>query len=152
MLALGLGSSPAGLTHCRVHQRAWVASLDRWVAFHVPTRDGSPGTDAPCDRCAAGPQGRRGSEGTSGGAGHARGTTTARSRGAPQPRGCTIHGDPGRGRARVCTGDQGIVGSDPAMGRTCGHASANTRRRRRPRPGDTWHLDEGCITINTARH
>ena len=56
MLALVLGSPPAPLTYCRVHQRAWVASLDRWVAFHVPTRDGSPGTDAPCDRCAAGHQ------------------------------------------------------------------------------------------------
>jgi hypothetical protein len=56
MFALGLGSPPAPLTYCRVHQRAWVASLDRWVAFHVPTRDGSPSTDAPCDRCAAGPQ------------------------------------------------------------------------------------------------
>ena len=50
------GSSPAGFTHCRVHQRAWVVSLERWVAFHVPTRDGSPGTDAQCDRCAAGDQ------------------------------------------------------------------------------------------------
>ena len=49
ILALGLGSPPAPLTSCRVHQRAW-------VAFHVPTRDGSPGTDAPCDRYAAGPQ------------------------------------------------------------------------------------------------
>ena len=45
------GSPPAPLTYCRVHQRAWVASLERWVAFHVPTRDGSPGMDAPCDRC-----------------------------------------------------------------------------------------------------
>jgi hypothetical protein len=53
MLSLFLGSSPAQLTHCRVHQRVWVASLDRWVAFHVPTRDGSPGTDAPCDHCRA---------------------------------------------------------------------------------------------------
>ena len=56
MFSLRLGSSPTGFTHCRVHQRAWVASLDRWVAFHVPTRDGSPSTDAPCDRCAAGYQ------------------------------------------------------------------------------------------------
>ena len=51
------GSSPAGFTHCRVHQRAWVVSLERWVAFHVPTRDGSPGTDAPCDRCGVRPHG-----------------------------------------------------------------------------------------------
>jgi hypothetical protein len=54
MRALVLGSPPAHMTYCRVHQRAWVASLDRWVAFHVPTRDGSPSTDTPCDRCAAG--------------------------------------------------------------------------------------------------
>ena len=54
MFSLRLGSSPTGFTHCRVHQRAWVASLDCWVAFHVPTRDGSPVTDAPCDRCLAG--------------------------------------------------------------------------------------------------
>jgi hypothetical protein len=57
MLTLVLGSRPAPLTltYCRVHQRAWVASLDRWVAFHVPTRDGNPVTDAPCDRCCVQP-------------------------------------------------------------------------------------------------
>ena len=68
------GSSPAGVTHCRVHQRAWVASLDRWVAFHVPTRDGSTSRDAPCDRCPARHQRAEGVGGASGGAGHARGT------------------------------------------------------------------------------
>ena len=57
MLALVLGSPPAQLPYCRVHQRAWVAALERWVAFHVPTRDGSPGTDAPCDRCGVRPHG-----------------------------------------------------------------------------------------------
>jgi hypothetical protein len=57
MLALVLGSSPTGFTHCRVHQRAWVASLGRWVAFHVPTRDGSLVTNAPCDRCGVQPHG-----------------------------------------------------------------------------------------------
>ena len=56
MLALVLGSLSAPLTYCCVHQRAWMASLDRWVTFHVPTRNGSPSTDAPCDRCAAEPQ------------------------------------------------------------------------------------------------
>src|SRR4029077_16281058 len=29
-----------------------------------------------------------------------------------------------------------------------GHASANQLRRRRPRPGDKWHLDEVSIRIN----
>ena len=29
---------------------------------------------------------------------------------------------------------------------------ANQLRRRRPRPGDTWHLDAVCLTINGARH
>jgi hypothetical protein len=57
MLTLVLGSPPASLTYCRVHQCAWVASLDRWVAFHVPTRDGSPVTDALCDRCLVRPRG-----------------------------------------------------------------------------------------------
>jgi putative transposase len=28
---------------------------------------------------------------------------------------------------------------------------ANQRRRRRPRPGDTWHLDEGFLPINGQR-
>ena len=51
MLALVLGSPPVPLTYCRVHQRAWVASLDRWVTFRIPTRDGSPVTDALCDHC-----------------------------------------------------------------------------------------------------
>jgi hypothetical protein len=53
MLSLALSSPPAQVTYCRVHQRAWVASLDRWVTFRVPTRDGSPITDAPCDLCTA---------------------------------------------------------------------------------------------------
>jgi putative transposase len=29
---------------------------------------------------------------------------------------------------------------------------ANQLRRRRPRPGDTWHLDEVFLTINGKRH
>jgi putative transposase len=34
----------------------------------------------------------------------------------------------------------------------CGQASANQRRRRRPRPGDTGPLDAVLRTINRARH
>jgi hypothetical protein len=41
----------------RMHERAWVASLDRCMAFHVLTGDGSQGTDAPCDCCTAGHHG-----------------------------------------------------------------------------------------------
>jgi putative transposase len=36
--------------------------------------------------------------------------------------------------------------------RKFGQAYANQLRRRRPRPGDQWHLDEVFITINSARH
>ena len=37
-------------------------------------------------------------------------------------------------------------------GRKFGQAYANQLRRRRPRPGDTWHLDEVFLTINGQRH
>jgi len=33
-----------------------------------------------------------------------------------------------------------------------GQAYANQLRRRGPRPGDTWHLDEVFLTINKERH
>jgi putative transposase len=36
--------------------------------------------------------------------------------------------------------------------RKFGQAYANQLRRRRPRPGDKWHLDEVFLTINGARH
>ena len=36
--------------------------------------------------------------------------------------------------------------------REFGQADANTLRRRRPRPGDNWHLDEVFMTINGATH
>jgi putative transposase len=36
--------------------------------------------------------------------------------------------------------------------RKCGQQYANQLRRRRPRPGDTWHLDEACLTLHGARH
>jgi hypothetical protein len=35
---------------------------------------------------------------------------------------------------------------------TCGQDVAHQLRRQRPRPGDTWHLDEVFRTINGARH
>ena len=36
-------------------------------------------------------------------------------------------------------------------GRKFGQSYANQLRRQRPRPGDTWHLDEAFLTINGAR-
>jgi putative transposase len=36
--------------------------------------------------------------------------------------------------------------------RKFGQAYANQLRRRRPRPGDTWHLDEVFLTIHGERH
>jgi putative transposase len=36
--------------------------------------------------------------------------------------------------------------------RTFGQQYANQLRRRRPRPGDTWHLDEVFLTIKGERH
>src|ERR1700712_3889398 len=36
--------------------------------------------------------------------------------------------------------------------RKFGQAYANELRRRRPRPGDTWHLDERFVSINGAQH
>ena len=72
-VAMLLDSPSAHVTYCRVHQRALVESLDRWVAFRTPTRDGLSVTDAPCDTCtalstgAAGVGGRRGWSGARGG-------------------------------------------------------------------------------------
>ena len=50
---------------------------------------------------------------------------------------------------------RGILVSYEAIQKWCqkfGQAYANTLRRRRPRPGDKWHLDEVFITINKKRH
>src|SRR5262245_43144966 len=50
---------------------------------------------------------------------------------------------------------RGIIVSHEASRQWCrkfGQACANQLRRRRPRPGDTWHLDEVFLTINGARH
>ena len=53
MVSTLLVSLTASVTYCRVHQRAWAASLDQWLAFCVPTRYGSHVTDAMCDLCTA---------------------------------------------------------------------------------------------------
>ncbi|MFL4910585.1 IS6 family transposase [Streptomyces sp. MMS24-I2-30] len=47
--------------------------------------------------------------------------------------------------------ERGVVVSYETVRRWClkfGHAYANALRRRRPRPGDKWHLDEVFIKIN----
>jgi putative transposase len=50
--------------------------------------------------------------------------------------------------------DRGIVVSSETIRRWCakfGAQYANSLRRRRPRPGDEWYLDEVFITINGER-
>src|SRR5919199_3402245 len=51
--------------------------------------------------------------------------------------------------------ERGITVSHEAIRqwcRKCGQDDANRLRRRRPQPGDTWHLDEVFLTINGKRH
>ena len=51
--------------------------------------------------------------------------------------------------------ERGITVSHEAIRqwcRKCGQAYAKRLRRRRPRPGDQWHLDEVFLTIHGARH
>jgi putative transposase len=50
---------------------------------------------------------------------------------------------------------RGVIVSYEAIRKWCrkfGQPYANQLRRRRPRPGDKWHLDEVFITINKERH
>src|SRR5262244_2280057 len=50
---------------------------------------------------------------------------------------------------------RGVIVYYEAIRKWCrkfGQAYANTLRRRRPRPGDEWHLDEVFLTINGERH
>src|SRR5262249_39857624 len=51
--------------------------------------------------------------------------------------------------------ERGITVSHEAVRQWCqkfGQDYANRLRRRRPRPGDAWHLDEVCVTINGKCH
>jgi len=51
--------------------------------------------------------------------------------------------------------ERGVVLTDETVRQWCrkfGQVSANQLRRRRPRPGDTWHLDEVCSAINGVQH
>ena len=50
---------------------------------------------------------------------------------------------------------RGVVVSYESIRRRCakfGQAYANQLRRRRPRPGDKWHLDEVFVEINGITH
>ena len=51
--------------------------------------------------------------------------------------------------------ERGSAGSDETIRRWCrkvGQAFADGLRRRRPRPGDKWHLDEVHLKINGRKH
>jgi len=51
--------------------------------------------------------------------------------------------------------ERGITVTYEAIRKWCrkfGQQYANQLRRQRPRPGDTWHLDEVLLTINGERH
>ncbi|PWI05972.1 IS6 family transposase [Streptomyces sp. NWU339] len=50
---------------------------------------------------------------------------------------------------------RGVIVSHETIRRWClkfGQSYANALRRRRPRPGDKWHLDEVFVKINGMRH
>lgn len=50
--------------------------------------------------------------------------------------------------------ERGITVTHEAIrpwGLTFGPDYANQRTQRRPRTGDTWHRDEGCVTLNGKR-
>ena len=67
-----LVSPIARVQYGRVHQRAWVESLDQWRAFRELTRYGSPVTEAMCDICIASRHGTAFGEGHSGSYGSGR--------------------------------------------------------------------------------
>ncbi len=51
--------------------------------------------------------------------------------------------------------ERGVLVTDETIRQWCqqfGQVYANALRRRRPRPGDKWHLDEVFITVNGATH
>lgn len=51
--------------------------------------------------------------------------------------------------------ERGVLLTDETIRQWCqkfGQTDANELRRRRPRPGDTWHLDEVFIAINGEQH
>ncbi len=51
--------------------------------------------------------------------------------------------------------ERGVIVTDESIRQWCGKSGqqyANTRRRRRPQPGDTWHRDAVFIAINGITH
>jgi putative transposase len=65
--------------------------------------------------------------------------------------GCTTASASSTGTSKSCCSPVGS--SSPTKPSANGAAtSANQLRRRRPRPGDKWHLDEVFLTINGERH
>jgi DDE domain len=51
--------------------------------------------------------------------------------------------------------ERGVIVSYESVRRWClkfGRSFADKLRRRRPRPGDTWHLDEAFLRINGEQH
>jgi putative transposase len=51
--------------------------------------------------------------------------------------------------------ERGVVVTYEAIRKWCGkfgQTYANQLRRRRPRPGDKWHMEEVCLTIKGERH
>jgi len=77
MFSTLLVSPPARLPYCRVHQRVWVESLDRWMTFREPALYGSPVLEAVCDTCTASRKGVECGGGRSGGRGESSGCDEA---------------------------------------------------------------------------
>ncbi len=51
--------------------------------------------------------------------------------------------------------ERGVLVTDETVRqwcRQCGRQYANALRRRRPRAGDTWQLDEVCMRLNGETH
>ena len=83
-------SPTANLKYCRVHQRAWVASLDQWMVFREPTLYGSPVMEAMCDICTALRHGAGCGEGRRGESCDWEDEVELRPRWAPHSRGLTV--------------------------------------------------------------
>src|SRR5713101_2213622 len=59
------------------------------------------------------------------------------------------------GTSRKCSSMRGVILTYETVGEWClkfGQTYANDLRRRSPRPGDRWHLDEVLLKINGRIH
>ncbi len=80
--------------------------------------------------------------------------TASRPRSSPTRSGCTS-GSPSATATWRNSWPRGVILTYETIRQWCrkfGQRYANELRRRRPRPGDKWHLDEVFITINGATH